>query len=39
MKAININKIIRMIDEGKMNKSLHDEIGKFIRKDMQVPFK
>ena len=39
LKRININKIIRMIDEEKMNKSLHDEIGKFIRKDMQVSFK
>jgi|TARA_B110000467_G_C18312910_1_gene479410 5-methylcytosine-specific restriction enzyme subunit McrC len=39
LKRININKIIGMIDEGKMDKSLHDEIGKFIREDMQVPFK
>ena len=39
LKRININKIVEMIDEGKMDKSLHDEIGKFIREDMQVPFK
>mgnify|MGYP004002684959 FL=1 len=38
LKRININKIVEMIDEGKMDKSLHDEIGKFIRKDMQVQF-
>jgi len=39
LKRININKIIGMIDEGKIDKPLHDEIGKFIREDMQVPFK
>ena len=38
LKRININKIVEMIDEGKIDKSLHDEIGKFIRKDMQVKF-
>ena len=39
LKRIDINTIIEMIDERKMDESLHDEIGKFIREDMQVPFK